>query len=574
MNKGFKFYYKDGLRKARKAFKKKKNLGKYYAYLLSSLIGRIVLFLFMPAFGLSDYRLARMVRDGENITLSKVYDVMDRPKNFWTCILAGLNTILIFLGGLLIILIPTGALGAIGYLIAYILANPNYQFLLPAAFMVPGALVTLVYLFIFPFYISPLIYIISNVDGVNSTDALKNSFKAMKEGKGTLFGLFFVHFIMLLLLTALIGGIGFGLVYYLPVMLYNANIINDRLLFIVRGAGAIVTVLLLFFVYFRILPVRLVGLRIARMGLYDDILVKYDSALEAIYVKGVKVEKTSLKNYKDNLIRLFDETTGYSKYEEPKQESVEVIKESTVEEVKEEYLTDEKKVEELANEAHEEIEESMAQVEEPEEEKPLSKAELKALKKAEKKNKKKDKHAKDEEPQKEEDVEQEEVQEQEQTEEVPETPVVEEAIEEMPYVEPTMDEAPVQEPVQEEPVVPDFHQEYDNEEDGPLFSDEPAEEAETEESFLSEPTEEAEVQAQETPETLAEEAPEVPSEEVADEPEVPETPVQEEVLEETQAQETPEVPSEEVADEPEVPETPVEETSEAQEEDSEEPKEE
>ena len=563
MNKRFKYYYKDGLRKSRKEFKKKKNLGKFYAYLLSSAIGRIILFLFMPAFTLSDYKLAKMVDDGENLELSKVYAAMDRPKNFWTCVLIGINTLLIFFGGILVILLPTAILAGIGYIIAYALSNPQLSMILPIAFGVPGALVLFVYLIVFPFYVAPVYYIVSIVDGVNASDALKNSFRAMKEGKWTTFAIIFVNSLVILIFLAIVAGIFYGTVMVLPPVLYNARVITNELFIMVRAGGVLVTVIF-FLLLLRYLPVRIVATQVSLMNLFNDLLVRYKDSLDGIYIKGVKIEKTSFKNYKSNLIKLFDETTGYSKYEEPKQESVEVIKESTPEEIKEEYLENDNKVEKLADKAHEE--EAAKEEAAMEETKPLSKKELKAQKKAEKqaekealKEQKKEKKSKKKEvPAQEEPVETEEApveKEATETTETQEAPVqdnndeinLDEFINENTQSKPT-EETETQE---EEP---DFHQSYDNdEEDGPLFTDE-ADETPVEE------TSEAEAEEVQTEEPVQEEEVQSEPADTAEEPMVEETTEAESPVEETETQE--EVPAEEPQ---EAPQEEVQEETETQE---------
>ena len=533
MNKGFKFYYKDGLRKARKEFKKKKNFGKFYAYLFSSLIGRLILFLFMPAFSLSDYKLTMMVKDGEDISLSKTYEAMDNPKTFWTCILAGLNTALVFLGGLLLILFPTAILFGIGYLIAYIISNPNLALVLPIALASPGALALVIYLIIFPFYIAPLYYIISKVNGVNATDAMKNSFKAMKEGKGTLFLLALVHGLVLSLLLAFVGVIAYVGIMFLPQYLAQASIIPANRIVMVRGIGALLSLVPLVLLI-RFLPVRICALGVANIELFDDILVRYNDSLQGIYYKGVKVEKVSYKNYKENIVKLFEETKNYSEYVEPKQEDVEVVKESTKEEIQEEYLDNEKKIEKMAAQVQEEKASETKEVE-----KPLSKKEQKALEKQEKKNKKnkakEEKAIVEEDETKIEETTDPELQEKENVTPIPQVheepkEVHEEPkkVEEPKEVEEPQVEEETQKVVQEEK--PDFHQEYDNEEDEPIFTDE----AET---------------------------PDVSEEETSAE----EKPIEEEPVEEPQEEEAPQEVHEEVEPEPEVEPEVVEETTETEE---------
>ncbi len=471
MNKGFKFYYKDGLRKARKVFKKKKNLLKFYAYVFSSFIPRILLVI-LPIFTLSDYRMALMIKDGEDISLSKSYAALDKPKTFWTTILAGLNVLLIFFGGIVLILFPTAILFGIGYLVAFILSNVTLSTILPIILASPGALALLIYMIVFPFYIAPVFYIISKVDGVNASDALKNSFNAMKEGKWTLFLLGFVHMLILTLMLGILALIVYVGVIFLPQYLSASGIIQPNVAIMIRGIGAIVSVVP-FLLFLRFLPVRISALNVSNIEFYDDMLIGYGDSLQGIYYKGVKVEKVSYKNYKENIVKLFQETKNYSEYQEPKQESVEVVKESTKEEIDEEYLKDEKNQEKIAED-----------IKKDEEEKPLSKKEQKALKKQNKKNKKN----KDlEEPESVSDESKDEVQEETKAEEVVQEPEVQkEPIKEEVQKEPVKEEPkdePVVEPTttehQEETKIennepqekPDFHQEYDNGDDEPIFKD-------------------------------------------------------------------------------------------------------
>lgn len=516
MNKGFKFYYKDGLAKARGEFKKKKNIGKFYAYLLSSFIGRIILFLFMPAFTLSDYKLANMVKEGKDITLSKVYSAMDRPKTFWTCVLTGINELLIFLGGILIIIIPTAILSGVGFVVSFMLNDQSLMLPLTIGLGIPGALVLLVYLIIFPFYLAPVYYIISSVDGINASDVLKNSFQAMKTGKGTLFGILFVNGLMLTIFTLLIGGAGYALVMFLPVYLYNMGIINDTLFTVVRGAGILVSVFL-GLLYLKILANRITAVLVSTVELFDGLLAKYKSSLEGVYIKGTYVEKVAAKNYKENLVRLFDETTGYSKYAPSyfPQEEVESLGEATPEEINEEYLKNQKELEKLAAKAHEEMDANEATVEEepredtseeveaPEDtemevksERTLSKADLKAqMKLAKKQAKEEAKKAKQEEKDAKKGSSKKDYAEEEPVEELSD----ESFSQDESFNEAPLDEAPSYEDASEEAPA-STEPSYDESEpsDEPLTSDEPQAE-DNSFSFESsdEPQEEAEAQAQE-----------------------------------------------------------------------------
>ena len=411
MNKGFGYYNKDSKIKSKQVFKKKRNYTRYYSYLFSSLLGRIILFIISPIFMVSDFRMAKMVREGGDIIVSKCYEPLDSGKKIGNALLTAILSFLIFLAGVIIIAIPTAMMAALGYLICILIDHMELMYIMVILMGIPGALVLVCFMICYPFYIAPAFYIQESISDAYASSTLKNSFKIMRshqKGCWTMFWLAFVPTFYKLLYLSIAGGIVSYIIYYYQ---------TDYMLV----ALACVIGILFLLVFLAFAPKLTMRTLISITELIDDLFIErpggIDTVAPGVHIRKSRIGKVKVVNYKENLVKLFDDTNDYApvkpytkkerpvygdpvydEIEEEIQEEKEAqavapaeLKDAPLEYDRGERINPVNKADETPQEEtpQEEVQETEAVNEEaPQEEKQLSKKELKALEKQKRKEEK------------------------------------------------------------------------------------------------------------------------------------------------------------------------------------------
>ena len=368
MNQGFVSYFRDANEVSKNIFKKKINVIKYYFMALASLVSSIFIFL-APIFSLANIRVAREAKVNKNINVLKSFAASNTAKSYWNVLLVSVFKLILFLSGILLIAVFTAILVLFGIGVSGI--NTRATNIVCIIFAVPGAIALLIYLFLFPFYVAPMNFIIDKKPSMGISNILYNSVNSVKKtGKRTIFLINLVYYLLLLLFT---------LVFFLiPVVLLfiNSGVYRHNAIFI---AGVItLAIVLLPFLYF--LPRILFARKLAIISLYNDSieLNEYDNENIEEYFKISIEKKDKEKKKKDSkkkikakrkeelLISLFSDskTDGSEIIEEEKPKSLEEIE---CEEAKEPYVED--NVKEELKASSESFEEALE--ENPKEEKKL-----------------------------------------------------------------------------------------------------------------------------------------------------------------------------------------------------------
>ena len=115
MNRGFKFYFKEGLKALKGFLTKKTGILSYYFYFYVSYMARMIPFC-APLVDLANVKAVRMIRDEHQISVTRAFSSSNNPKNYWTllvsnilkdCIVFAIYA-LIFAVGVLLALAGTG----------------------------------------------------------------------------------------------------------------------------------------------------------------------------------------------------------------------------------------------------------------------------------------------------------------------------------------------------------------------------------------------------------------------------------------------------------------------------------
>ena len=340
MNRGYKFYYRNALRQSGKAIIVNKGHLKYYIYLLIEMLARLSL-IFSPLISLSNIALAKEIKNNGKVNPFKALSSSNTFKSFWAIVLAEILKFLMFLAGLIIFALLTAALGAIGLAIAS-LSNSIQPAACAILFALPGMIATVVYCIVYPIFFSPVTYIIETNPDLGYGKAMEICYKAMKE-KG-----FFTYLAILLWPTLL--NVAFAIV----------NIaIGAGLIFIFQQSKgflffAIIITMIVASALVYFLPILDLTTRTAHVWLLDDIIDLQEKEVvqstRGIYVKDFKSDKVGIENIKNNLIRLFDNTSDLDNQigeDNQNQESEENITEQDVENTE---VVEEESVEDVDNE--------------------------------------------------------------------------------------------------------------------------------------------------------------------------------------------------------------------------------
>ena len=344
MNRGFKTYFKEGLLKSYKTFKKKGNYLRYYLYWIASMVGKIIPFV-SSAFLLSDVRIARLAKNHEQIAVARSFESTDNRESIrtmiWTSVIVGL----LFISGVLFI----GVFGFLSYLLAQSIISASNSSA-ASILIFPAVILLLVFMILYPLFMAPTSCIVDTNNEIGVSNVIFNSIDSMKRtGKWTY---------TLINIVGLLPGL----------LIFAGGIILFIILVQTSDIGFIIGSLLLFLFMALVLivgPVFGMAGRIATILLFEDIVL--DDFNRTKNISGVNIQKVKYSKLNKNdksqmlasqLVGLFDdveEQTEVVEETEEVEEQTEVVQEQT--EVVEEQT-------EVAEEETEEVQEQTEVVQE------------------------------------------------------------------------------------------------------------------------------------------------------------------------------------------------------------------
>ena len=302
MNRGFKYYFRQGIKASGKTMVKNKNYIKYFLYGLAEIFGRMLI---LPGliFDLANVRLAKLVRDENQITISDTFKSGSKAKSLWTLFLVYIMMGILFVAGAAMILIATVIFAVIGAAIGYMFGQ-NIMIILAILFALPGIVVLIVYSIIAPFYISPATYVIDTHENDSMSVVLKKCFAAMrKTGKWITFSNYLISALIktaYIVVYAVLGG-GF---LALSISLGKIEVLS-KVVYLV----ALIIILIGIAGYIFGAPIFSLTTKVANYGLYEDLVENpEDKRINGLYVKKFEKRFVPVKSLESSLTLLFDET--------------------------------------------------------------------------------------------------------------------------------------------------------------------------------------------------------------------------------------------------------------------------
>ena len=302
MNRGFKYYFRQGIKASGKTMVKNKNYIKYFLYGLAEIFGRMLI---LPGliFDLANVRLAKLVRDEHQITISDTFKSGSKAKSLWTLFLVYIMMGILYVAGAAMILIATVIFAVIGAAIGYMFGQ-NVIAILAILFALPGIVVLIVYSIIAPFYISPATYVIDTHENDSMSVVLKKCFAAMrKTGKWITFSNYLIPALIktaYIVVYAVLGG-GF---LALSFALGKIEVLS-KVVYLV----ALIIILIGIAGYIFGAPIFSLTTKVANYGLYEDLVENpEDKRINGLYVKKFEKRYVPVKSLESSLTLLFDET--------------------------------------------------------------------------------------------------------------------------------------------------------------------------------------------------------------------------------------------------------------------------
>ncbi len=344
MNRGFKTYFKEGLIKSYKTFKKKGNYLRYYLYWIASMVGKIIPFV-SAAFLLADVRIARLAKNHEQIAVARSFESIDNRESIRTMLWTSVIVCLLFISGVLFI----GLFGLLSYLLAQSIITASNSSA-ASILIFPAVILLLVFMILYPLFMAPTSYIVDTNNEIGVSNVIFNSIDSMKRtGKWTY---------TLINIVGLLPGL----------LIFTFGIILFIILVQTSDIGFIIGSLLLFLFMALVLivgPVFGMAGRIATILLFEDIVL--DDFNRTKNISGVNIQKVKYSKLNKNdksqmlasqLVGLFDDVEEQAEVVEEQtevvEEETEVVEEQT-EEVQEKEDNNQINEEELTMEYLEEL---------------------------------------------------------------------------------------------------------------------------------------------------------------------------------------------------------------------------
>ena len=329
MNRGTKFYFKDGVKHSAKAlFKQKRGHLSYYFF---ALINLFVTIFISPIASLANVSVARNVKHEDKLDVFKAYRSGASFKNFWSMLVAKVMKFFVILAGVIIIAFCTAVCAGIGYAIAVLVGGDILT--LPIIFAIPGAIVLVLFLIVSLIVLAPISYIIDTNDGIRFSDAFVVCLNSVRRsGIGT--------YILNILVPALIKLAYLIVSVVLMLPLLSAINIGTQLPTKVQPDVsywqfvAILGIILIIVQYVILAPMFSLAAKVANISLFEDLVMdRYNQNKEykGIYIKSYKNQRVAVTSIEENLLELF-ESQRNTKKKLNKEDKVKTIKEEKKEE--------------------------------------------------------------------------------------------------------------------------------------------------------------------------------------------------------------------------------------------------
>ncbi len=311
MHRGFKYYYREGLKTSAKTVYRNKCFFRYILYFLAELLGRILI-VFNPHFNIANMRQGYVIRKSGKLSFSSAFRNVGHRVPLWTYVLTLCFEGLIFIAGIVAIALLAAILGGIGYGVSRLAAYDDYR-LFVALFVAPVIPVTLIYIITALLIFSPTAYIIANNEGVSAGETIGACFNTMlTKGKATVFLTYLVSGIIKTLYLGVMGTGGYFLLQYVPL---NYSVITLIALVIVALAG-----------YLTFAPILTLANRVVKEHLFEDIILdpvtdaRVNEKVNISVCKGKKLQPelasqnlASLFEYAEDPYRILETTERKSK---------------------------------------------------------------------------------------------------------------------------------------------------------------------------------------------------------------------------------------------------------------------
>lgn len=294
MNKGFAYYFRQAFKVSAQTVWKSRNVIKSMLYFFMSLVARLTVIL-GGMVSLADVRQAKIAKNERTVDVPQSLTKASQ-KPLWTMIVATVIEALMFLGGLLLVSVPCGAIFALGLVIAQFV-SAKYLLLIYIIFAVPCLLIYLIYTIIVVAVFSPTAYVIDSNPSLSAGEVVSVCVNSMKSrGKMTVILSVFVPLLIMLLIMGVCAA-GFVLI-----ILYLAGRKYTMLLLL---GWALLSVLLLGFT----IPVFNMTKNLSLVLLFEDIALdpvnaqKRTAGINIKKISGARVDREEIAN---NLDALFD----------------------------------------------------------------------------------------------------------------------------------------------------------------------------------------------------------------------------------------------------------------------------
>lgn len=258
MQRGFNYYFREGIKASLKTLYRNKCYFSFIVYSLAEFFGRLLI-IFNLHFNLANVRQGYLIRKANSLGFSSSFRNVGHGLSFGTYLLTLCLEGLIFLAGIAALALLALALGAVGYVVGISAAYDGYYVIL--LFAAPAALILLLYIVVIALIFSPTAYVVANNKGISAGETLGACYRSMvNNGKTTLF---LTYFVTSLIKTLYLGATGAGAYFVLTLL------VPEELFF----AALISWIFVALAGYLAFAPVLTLTNRVVREHLFEDIVL-------------------------------------------------------------------------------------------------------------------------------------------------------------------------------------------------------------------------------------------------------------------------------------------------------------
>lgn len=188
MNRGYATYLKESKSAVKQTFSKKRNYFKYYAWLILTTLGRLLI---LPAsiMDLATVKLSKNVLNNRSLSIYDSFNGACRGKNFWSLVISKLLVSLLFVAGVFVICVFGVLIASFSQLGIVFFDEITYDeyMLLEKIFLAPTLITLFVFSILIIFKTAPISYVAFTEENVSPHKILTKSHKAMAQGKMIVF---------------------------------------------------------------------------------------------------------------------------------------------------------------------------------------------------------------------------------------------------------------------------------------------------------------------------------------------------------------------------------------------------